>query len=110
MLLPNGENAVVDISKLLDYCLDLTNEVGRHKAKVFASALGLYKQDAMVLRSAIVAAARSQEATVGMVNEYGTRYIVDFEMEHDGRTAVIRSGWILDPGSEKPRLITCYVL
>ena len=41
MLLPNAEKAVVDISKLRDYCLNPNHEVGKHKARVFSAALNL---------------------------------------------------------------------
>ena len=45
-LLPNGDRAVVDIAKLTDYCLNPQHEDGKHKARVFASALGLGREDA----------------------------------------------------------------
>jgi len=45
-LLPNGDRAIVDIAKLTDYCLNPQHEDGKHKARVFASALGLGREDA----------------------------------------------------------------
>ncbi len=39
MRLPNGNRAVVDLSKLSDYCLSPRHEDVKHKARVFASAL-----------------------------------------------------------------------
>ena len=39
--LPNPDRAVVDLAKLRDYCLNPQHEEGKHKARVFASALGL---------------------------------------------------------------------
>jgi len=44
--LPNGEYAIVEIEKLRDYCLSLIHPHGRHKARVFASVLGLRLEDA----------------------------------------------------------------
>lgn len=41
MRLPNPERAVVEIAKLTDYCLNPMHEDGKHKARVFAAALGL---------------------------------------------------------------------
>jgi len=41
MLLPNGENAIVDIRKLRDYCLNPDNPRGGNKARVFVAALGI---------------------------------------------------------------------
>jgi Domain of unknown function (DUF6883) len=53
MKLPNGEKAIVDIGKLLDYCLNLAHPRGRNKARVFAS-VGIQKADAEDLRSALL--------------------------------------------------------
>lgn len=65
MKLPNGERAVVDIEKLRAYCLNPAHARGRHKARIFASKLGLYAADAEYLRDLLLAAARSQEAIAG---------------------------------------------
>jgi hypothetical protein len=41
MKLPNAEKAFIDNKKLLDYCLNPLHEEGKHKARVFQSALGI---------------------------------------------------------------------
>lgn len=41
MKLPSGEQAIIDLRKISDYCLSSEHEDGRHKAHVFASILGL---------------------------------------------------------------------
>lgn len=110
MKIPNAEKAVVDISKLRDYCLNPKHEVGKHKARVFASALGLSVSDAAIFQSALLEAVRTDEALPGALNRYGQRYIVDFRFEHNERSALVRSVWIIDPRSTIPRLITCLVL
>ena len=110
MVLPNAEKAVVDIGKLRDYCLNPNHEVGGNKARVFAAALNLYAKDVFVLRLALLEAVKTNEAVLGVANEFGQRYIVDFDMEYYGKTARIRSIWIIDTGSEIPRLISSYVL
>ncbi len=110
MFVPNAENAVVDIRKLTDYALDPNNEVGKHKARVFASALNLTQKDAPVLQAALLEAVRTIEATIGKLDEHGQRYTVDFEFEWRGKSAVIRSAWIIDTNSEIPRLTTCLVI
>jgi hypothetical protein len=48
---------MVDIAKLRDYCLNLNHEDGKHKARVFASALGLRQGDADWLRDRLLEAA-----------------------------------------------------
>ena len=62
MFVPNAENAVVDIRKIRDYCLNLNNEVGKHKARVFASALNLTGKDATILQAALLKAGALQYA------------------------------------------------
>ena len=44
--LQNPENALVEIRKLRNYCLGPDHPRGRHKARMFASALGLIADDA----------------------------------------------------------------
>ena len=41
MTLPHAENAVVDTRKLRDYCLNPEHDEGKHKAALFAAALGM---------------------------------------------------------------------
>ena len=53
MRLPNAEDAVVDIVKIQDYCLNPDHSKGKHKARVFLKALGIDKNDA-VTRTALV--------------------------------------------------------
>ena len=55
--LPNSDRAVVDIAKLRDYCLNPGYEDGRHKARVFASALGIRQGQAEWLRDRLLEAA-----------------------------------------------------
>jgi hypothetical protein len=43
-------------------------------------------------------------------DEYGQRYILDFNCERGDRSAVVRSGWIVRRGEDFLRLTTCYVL
>ena len=109
MKLPNGDRAIVDIRKLLDYCLNSQHPRGRNKARVFASA-GIRETDAEELRAAILAAALDAEAELGVVNVYGQRYVVDFDFFRQGRSVRIRSTWIVRAEDKLPRLTSCYVL
>jgi hypothetical protein len=109
MKLPNGEQAVVDIEKLRAYCLNPQHSRGRHKARVFAS-VGIHESDAEELRTALLRAARTAEARLGLLNSYGQRYIIDFEMVRQNRAMRIRSSWIILTGQDLPRLTSCYVL
>jgi hypothetical protein len=109
MKLPNGDHAIVDIRKLLDYCLNSQHPRGRNKARVFAS-VGIRESDAEELRVAILSAAREAEAELGVANVYGQRYVVDFDFFRQGRAVRIRTTWIVRSEDGLPRLTSCYVL
>src|SRR4051794_22991402 len=110
MKLPNGDRAVVDIAKLRDYCLDSNHPRGKHKAKVFASALGLTQADAEELRDALLEAANGNDCTPSDQDEYGERFVLDFTMQGPDGSATIRSSSIVRSGEDFPRLTSCYVL
>ena len=110
MKVPFAERAEVSIRKLREYCLNSLHDEGKHKARVFASALGMTEADAEFLREILLRAVRTQDAEIGFGDSYGQRYAVDFEMSWRGKHATIRSGWILEWGSECPRLTSCFVL
>ena len=103
-------HAVVDIRKLRDYCLNLLHDEGKHKARVFAAALGMTAADVERLRDILLQAVTTHDADLGYRDAYGQRYVVDFLLEWRGRQAIARSGWILEYGSNSPRLTSCYVL
>ncbi|MBO0697768.1 MAG: hypothetical protein J2P46_05205 [Zavarzinella sp.] len=95
MKLPNAENAVVDIAKLRDYCLSDEHPRGKHKARVFAAALGLTADHAGELQAALWQAATTEEATATNADEHGQRYVLDFTMERAAGSARVRSSWIV---------------
>lgn len=110
MRLPNADQAVVDIVKLRDYCLSVTHPRGRHKARKFSSSLGMSAVDAADLREAILEAVRVSEAVEADADKFGRRFAVDFTLSYRGRTAGIRTAWIVRRGEDFPRLTSCYVM
>ncbi len=110
MKLPNAEHAVVDMKKLTQYCLDETHPRGKHKARVFASVLGMTADRALVLQHALLAAALSEDAELTERDIFGQRYTVDFRMDGPSRSAVVRSSWLIRTGEDFPRLTSCYIL
>lgn len=109
MLIPNAERAGVDVRKLRDYCLNPLHDEGKHKTRLFA-AVGITASDAEDLRSMLLQAVKTHDAQLGRRDAYGQRYIVDVPLEWQGKRAMIRSGWIIEHGSDTPRLTTCYPL
>ncbi|MBW4487588.1 MAG: hypothetical protein KME12_07345 [Trichocoleus desertorum ATA4-8-CV12] len=109
-LLPFAENAIVDIRKLRDYCLSPSHDEGKHKSRLFSSILGMTAKDAEDLRQILLEVIKSQEARLGRHDEFGQRYTVDFPLQWQDRSAIVRSGWIIEQNSKIPRLTTCYPL
>ena len=110
MYLPNHENAIVDIAKLRDYCLNPNHPVGKHKAAVFLSALGFTQADAERLQRMVREAAQSDQASVGEADEYGQRYQLDFVVVGPKGLVNIRTAWIVLHNEDVPRLTTAYIL
>jgi hypothetical protein len=110
MLIPNAENAIVDISKLRDYCLNPEHRDGKHKARLFAAILGMTADDAEELRQVLLEIINIREAELGKQDEFGQRYTLDFEISWQNRKATLRSGWIIEAGSKIPKLTACYPL
>src|SRR5258708_768603 len=103
MTLPHGERAILEEVKLTGYCLNPVHPRGRHKARVFASALGIHLVDAGILRTFLLKAAREAPAVQAEKDEYGQRYVIDFEMAGPKGEAVVRSSWIILDGETAPR-------
>jgi hypothetical protein len=110
MKLPHAENAFIDLAKLRDYSLSTTHPEGKHKARVFAAALGLESSDAEWLRQQLLLAVLREDCQPGRMTEFGQRYTVDLMLKHDGREGRIRSAWIIRADEKFPRLVSCYVL
>ena len=109
-LLPNHERAEIDIAKLRDYCLSSTHLRGRHKARLFASALGIKATDAVWLRDAILGGLGNAEAVKDNSDQFGQRWRVDLLLTRQSRRAVVRTAWLISNGQSNPKLITAWVL
>jgi hypothetical protein len=110
MFLSNAQDAVVDMRKLRDYCLNPLHDEGQHKARLFAAAFGMTAKDAQELREILLVAVLDNDAALGRQDKYGQRYIVDYELEWHNRRAIVRSAWIIEEGSTAPKLTSCYPL
>lgn len=108
MLIPNARNAVVDIRKLRDYCLNPEHSTGKHKARLFRSTLNITADNASELQSILLKVVQTEPAKLGRRDAFGQRYTLDFTLEWQNKSAVIRSGWIIEVDSQIPRLTSCY--
>ncbi|WP_009634274.1 DUF6883 domain-containing protein [Synechocystis sp. PCC 7509] len=110
MLIPNAENAIVDIRKLRDYCLNLEHDEGKHKALLFLTIFGMTANDAENLRQILLEVIKTHEAKLGRQDEFGQRYTLDFQLEWQDRRGIVRSGWMIEQSFDIPKLTTCYPL
>jgi hypothetical protein len=110
MKLPNGDCADLG-NKLEDYSLNSLHREGRHKARVFASVLGITLANAEELRRALLAAAtESDDVEPRGDNGFGEIFVIRFPMTTEVGSAVVLTAWIIRHGEDFPRLTTCYIL
>lgn len=90
MKLPNGERADLGV-KLEEYVLNPLHRDGRHKARVFESALGITLANRELLRLAILTAAmESNDAVLRGDNGHGMVFSLRFEFgTQKGRASVL---------------------
>ncbi|MCW2255569.1 filamentous hemagglutinin [Providencia alcalifaciens] len=109
-ILANADNAIIDPNKITSYALNPNHPVGGDKAKVFESALGYNQSNALDLISKIQVGAKSNNAVLNSADKFGQRITIDMPITgSNGKTAVVRTGWIYDVGSSEPRLTTLYI-
>jgi len=108
MSLPNADRAIVDPTKVRDYFLSSVHPVGRFKATFFVS-LG-YTQDRWeTLRDDLLVLARSGDAVPGRLSVFGRMFEVGGMLTGpSGRTAEIRTVWIVASDEASPRFVTAY--
>jgi hypothetical protein len=107
--LPNADRAVVEISKLRSYSLSPTHDIGKHKARVFQAALGITIDDAEWLRKQLLRAAIEGETIEGRMSPFGQMYVLDAVIKRGNLSALVRTTWIVEHGTDFPRLTSCYV-
>ena len=108
MKMPGGDAAIVDRQKLTGYCLNPEHPRGKHKARVFAT-LGFTAENAGELRAALLRAAASGDAKPAASDQFGDRYVLEFEIEGPQAAGIVRSTWIVRRGERAPRLTSCFV-
>ncbi|MBI5670662.1 MAG: hypothetical protein HZC41_21935 [Chloroflexi bacterium] len=106
MKLPNLERALIEENKIVGYLLHDENSGG--KATFFA-AFGFRRAHWDRLRDALLAHAAAHEVTRRSETPHGIKYIIEgVILTPDGRSPLVRAVWIVNSGSEFPRLVTAY--
>jgi hypothetical protein len=109
MNLPNGDSAVVSDEMLFQYLLNRNHPVGGPHAHLFEHLFGINLTTPQRLRSALLAAAREQEAIPGKASALGEKYEVRFQMTGKRKRHTVLSVWIIFSGTKVPHLVTAYV-
>ena len=108
--LPNADRATVDEDKLSGYALNREHPLGRHKARVFQSALGIGQDDWEYLRDQFLAAIPSATVATVRVTSFGTLYEVPMLIEGlNGETHEVTTAWFVANDDDRPKLVSTYV-
>ncbi|MBE9051412.1 hypothetical protein IQ243_13480 [Nostocales cyanobacterium LEGE 11386] len=108
MKLPNGEQAEISTQKLIGYCLNPEHSSGKHKARVFASILGITLENTDVLLELVRTAAVAGEVVQQSTTQFGQQFKVDWIVpDTDGIR--LRTIWEITAKNPYPRLITAFL-
>jgi hypothetical protein len=107
--LVNADRAVLPTEKLTQYALDPDHPRGGDKARVFKSALGYDQSNYGDLDKQIREGIQREHAEPRGSNEYGSQFSVDIPVAGPAGSAIVRTGWIYDHGSDVPRFTTAFV-
>lgn len=107
--LPNAKAARIPTEKLVRYALDPSHERGRHKARVFASALGITATDWRYLHDQILEALPEAEVRATRITAFGVAYDIVVQIDGlNGATHPVVTTWIIE-GHRPPRLTSTWV-
>lgn len=107
--IPRAEDAEIDPRKLTEYVLNPSHRTGRHKARVFKSALGIEREDWMYLRDQILERLPDAEVERHDSTQHGDQYRVVLRIDGlNGETHPVKVRWRVPPG-RAPCLVTAWV-
>lgn len=108
MKLPNGDKAEISMQKLLGYCLNPNHASGKHKAKVFASALGITADNVEILNELIQKAAIEGQVIQQSTTEFGQQFKVDWIVP-ETQNIKLRTIWEISNLNSNPRLVSAFI-
>ncbi len=71
--------------------------------------LGIDLNNAHILKKAILEAAQVADVDNEIMTGYGRKYEMRFSMSGPSGDKTVLAVWIISEGSDRPRLVTCYV-
>lgn len=108
MMLPNKESSLVELKKVTKYLLDVNHPIGGPKS-AFYFGYGFTLANPDLLIRALIHHANNRDVCETIESDYGTKFILKCEIPTPNQmNPCVLSVWILNKGSETPRLVTAY--
>lgn len=108
--LPNADHARIEPAKILEYLLSTSNEDGEGKAKFFFQ-YGFSREQWQDFANALRNHGQSHSVTRVVETIFGPKFVIEGAIETpDGQNPLIRTVWMINYGTDSPRLITAYPL
>ncbi|QPB72217.1 hypothetical protein D5125_16945 [Magnetovirga frankeli] len=107
--IPENDKAIVPASKLTGYVLNRAHPVGRNKARVFESILGITAAKAGLLEDQIREGVKHASFESSRESDYGTTYTVPIPITGPKGTAIVTTAWIVREAGGAPQLVTAYI-
>ena len=109
-LLPNREYVDIPDAKISGYVLNKTHPVGKNKAIAFEKYLGYNVNNKDELLHEVYEGIKRYKCFKRAETKYGQPYEVTMVIKGaNGKYARVKTGWIIDNGTNVPRLTTMYV-
>lgn len=107
--LPRAHEAVIPTEKLVGYALNPEHPRGRHKARVFAPALGIRRTDWRYLHEQLIVGVVDAPVRGTRITPFGVLYDVVVLVDGlNGATSPVATIWLIE-GEQPPRLVTAWV-
>ena len=107
-ILPNANKVIIPLGKLTNYSLDFDKDP--NKAEAFRIGLGYTKNNAEKLISNIIENVSRFETIEKGNNGYGDIYETVMRITgENGKNANVLASWIVENGTDFPRLTNVYV-
>ena len=106
--MPNADLAEVPEAKVRTYLLSADHPTGRTKAAFF-QGLGFNIEAPEELQAALLTVGLTGSVSAASETDYGWKYVVHGHITGPfGVSARVRTVWIVEAGSDRPRLVTAY--
>ncbi len=106
-----ADTVLIDPRKLTEYVLSPDSPKGKDKAFLFRKRLGYTQENYQALLAQIQLKALDAAAIPKKKDNHGQRYQVDLEIHgiRFDQKEIVRTGWIISPGTKQARLTTAYI-